>query len=781
MPQEIVVTSVPRGLDGGSGLQIVKRTRGMPLAVTERLHQKSGYTHHFPAGDKRNPVVVSCRIERLRNGVVHVLSLIKDAGADHTGRQNSLAHLIAFDEADIFEKQAGPAPVAKKLRDARLFLDSWNQQPHESEAPVVISPRSEPGICTAWRAAGFDPGIAGEIAASAIAGKRAVVIVPPEADVVSLFADAMLLMPPDARWMTTFTTSGIGNADYVWQAVRADLPQAETARKLPGVIDLTESPSAADGPYVDFARSGKGTLPWQQPAASDESGSVAPALPTVETDGSSQNLDVSEAVALVNVPPVGGFAPPGVSHPGTGATSQPQPGGLDERQFDGHDSKPPSGNGERQSNPILRNAGLCVVACIFLFAVGLAIRFHKEITMRLSTLAFSSHAGRVDQSNDGGRSPEQASIPDVAGDLEQQKQDKITAEAVLEAELAAERMVAKQKEKDDAEAHQKRRDAEQMAAAKKKKESQLRELLREQIRQRAFKEFNALPPFISLPAEAQLGVDEQKTKPVLIGTFSVDDLISFRPKIAVPSGTKMQIRKKQDGSNRWWVIESVAENVQGDTVSTELAFMWCPQGDNENESGKFFIEPCSPDVFRLAEYKLLLRSAILLSAILPGEGSSERVVKQLNLIKPMRGQEINLKAGNNYGERKQCSLGVSQTLWGSSSSTNPLKIDDLKIKLRVVSPCGLNGDLGKRVVEVDEEFRVQPEQPDYFTYEVPILKSLGKELLLKITVCPRQDQIRWQQLIRICNFQRVRTQCWKQLLKITLTNLKKMKKVSTRT
>ena len=232
MPQEIIVTSVPRGLDGGSGFQTVKRTRGMPLAVAERLHQRSGYTHRFPAGDKRNPVVVSCRIERLRKGVYHVLSLTKDAGTDHSGRQNRLAHLIAFDEADVFEKQAGPAPVAKKLRDARIFLDSWNQQPHESEAPVVISPRAEPGVCTAWRAAGFDPGLAGEIAASAIAGKRSVVIVSPETDVVSLFTDAMLLMPPDARWRTTFTTSGSGNDDYIWQAVRADLPEAEAARNL---------------------------------------------------------------------------------------------------------------------------------------------------------------------------------------------------------------------------------------------------------------------------------------------------------------------------------------------------------------------------------------------------------------------------------------------------------------------------------------------------------------------------------------------------------------------
>ena len=733
MPQEIVVTSVPRGLDGGSGLQIVKRTRGIPLAVAQRMQQESGYTHHFLAGDKRNPVVVSCRIERLRNGVFHVLSLIKDAGADHSGRQNSLAHLIAFDETDIFEKQAGPAPVAKKLRDARLFLNSWNQQPHESDAPVVISPRAEPGVCAAWRDAGFDPGLAGEIAASAVAGKRAVVIVPPEADVVSLFADAMLLMPPEARWKTTFTTSGSGNADYVWQAVRTDLPQAETARRLPGVIDLTKSPSAADGPYVDFARSGKGMLPWQRPATSDEGSSVAPVLPTVETDGSSQNLDVSEVVSPVFVPPVSEAVPPGVTHAGTGATSQLQPANLNKRQLGQGKIRPPKVPTKGQSTFAPLSLPFVSAVCVIVASLVLVLIFGKPIITNALMSSGNENRDTGNQTSNRETPNLNQSISEVAVETREHEKNEIR-----KSQDDAKTMEERRQVQEDKEEERKRIDAERMAE-KKKREDAAAAAKRQRL---ACRKFNALPPFISLPAGAQLGVDELKTKPVLIGTLSVDDLIDFELKIAVPSGARMEVRKIEDGSNLSWLIESLADDSDGKAGTKALARMWCRQGDNENEPGEFLIEPCSPDVFREAEYKHLLRSAILLSAILPGEGGSEPVVKQLNLIKPIQGQEIRLTPGNNRGEKKQCSLGVSQTLWGSSSSTNPLKIEDLKIKLRVVSPCNVLGDLEKTVVELNEKVRINKKnsQPEVLSYEVPILKSHGRELPLKITVCPARNR-----------------------------------------
>lgn len=285
MPAEIIITSVPRGLDGGSGFQTVKRTREMSLAVSERLHQRSGYTHRFAAGDKRNPIIISHQIEKLKAGVFHVLGLIKDAGTDHSGRQNRLAHLIAFDESDIYGNQAGPASVAKQLRDARLLVDSWEQQPHEAEPLAIPSCNAEPQICQAWIDAGLDPGVAGELAEAAATGTKSVLIVPASADVIALFADAMLLMPPASRWKTTFTTCGSGRENYVWQAVRADLAEANDARKLPGVIDLTQAYAGKDSPYASFAKTGKGQLPWQQSAST---------VPDAETD---------------SAPPIGSQAP----------------------------------------------------------------------------------------------------------------------------------------------------------------------------------------------------------------------------------------------------------------------------------------------------------------------------------------------------------------------------------------------------------------------------------------------------------------------------------------
>ena len=539
MPQEIIVTSVPRGLDGGSGFQTVKRTRDMPLAVAERLHQRSGYTHRFPAGDKRNPVVVSCRIERLRKGVYHVLSLTKDAGTDHSGRQNRLAHLIAFDEAEIFQKQAGPAPVAKKLRDARVFLDSWDQQPHESDAPVVISPRSEPGVCTAWQAAGFDPGLAGEIAASAIAGKRAVVIVPPETDVVSLFADAMLLMPPDARWKTTFTTSGSGNDDYVWQAVRADLPEAEAARNLPGVIDLTKSPSAADGPYVDFARSGKGTLPWQQPAAPEESTSVAPDPGSVATDSSAPDLNVPAPDAPEYVPPVDGSAPPDLAQTGVGGTPHTYAAGPKKRKLSDVSRRQREEPLKRQSNHIIRNALRGAAACLFLVAIGLAVVFHKNIIKFSSSL--TTKPGRVAQINNGDVPSSQPDLG-ISEEAQQKQEQKKKEEAAAEEKRRDdEQMAAEQKKKEEAEAGGKRRAAEQMAAEKEKKNA----AAAADRQRQAFKQLNELPDAVSLNKGMPASVGEEITLPVSIGDVAIDELVDFKIALATPKNSGLQLVKSE--------------------------------------------------------------------------------------------------------------------------------------------------------------------------------------------------------------------------------------------
>ena len=714
MPQEIIVTSVPRGLDGGSGFQTVKRTRGMPLAVAERLHQRSGYTHRFPAGDKRNPVVVSCRIERLRKGVYHVLSLTKDAGTDHSGRQNRLAHLIAFDEAEIFQKQAGPAPVAKKLRDARVFLDSWDQQPHESDAPVVISPRSEPGVCMGWRAAGFDPGLAGEMAASAIAGKRTVVIVPPETDVVSLFADAMLLMPPDARWRTTFTTSGSGNDDYIWQAVRADLPEAEAARNLPGVIDLTKSPSAADGPYVDFARSGKGTLPWQQPAVPEESTSVAPDSGSVATDSSAPDLNVPAPDAPEYVPPVDGSAPPDLAQTGVGGAPYTHAAGPKKRKLSDVSRRQREEPLKRQSNHIIRNAVLSAAACLFLIAIGLAVVFQKDIQKNLSSL--TTNPSRVVQINNGDVPP---SGPGLA----------ITAE---------DQNVLNQKKKDVAEAKKKRLAAEQMAAEQKKKDAAAA-LGRQH---RAFKQLSELPDAVSLnKGLPNLGLGAQETSPVAIGDVAIDELVDFEIALAKPKNSRMELVKSEADGDRSWVIE-VTEDYSLDkkNVKKTLAEIYFKKGDGGTPTSELIIKPASVGVAKSREYKLLLRSALLLFAKEPKginkavAGKDEKnsgaekdklpkqtqikLPKQINLVEATRGQSDSVKIVKNQNTA-EIGLGVPPVLIDEVGKQT-LRIDDLNIAIEVVSPCALNGQKGETTTAVTEKLEVSGQPDGDKRYHVPI-------------------------------------------------------------
>ena len=90
MPQELVYTSVPRGLRlGTSGFCTVACTRGMAPNYIELLESLSGYTAVFPPHDKRssqNPVAFSHYRFAIGGKPVSILSRVAFAGVDHTQR-----------------------------------------------------------------------------------------------------------------------------------------------------------------------------------------------------------------------------------------------------------------------------------------------------------------------------------------------------------------------------------------------------------------------------------------------------------------------------------------------------------------------------------------------------------------------------------------------------------------------------------------------------------------------------------------------------------------------
>jgi hypothetical protein len=225
----VVITSVPRGLDGGAGFQTVLRTHGMQPSVAERLAGRAAYPHPFPFGDPRNPHVLFHRIERVGDRTTHILGSIRDAGGSFTGRSNHLAELIAIDSAETRGLPGGPGFAALEFP----WLGRWTGEPRAvplaEEIAIPAHDPSDPEAtrlparCTAWERATGDAGWAGELAQSFLDGRRALIWAGDAVNVLELFTEALRLLPASVRWQVTFNTCEIEPFPARWRAVRPEL------------------------------------------------------------------------------------------------------------------------------------------------------------------------------------------------------------------------------------------------------------------------------------------------------------------------------------------------------------------------------------------------------------------------------------------------------------------------------------------------------------------------------------------------------------------------------
>jgi len=225
----IVITSVPQGIDGGTGFQPVLRTQGLNPSIAKRLALRASYPHPYDFGHPRNPRVLFHRIETVGDRSIHILGSVRDAGSSYTGRSNHLAELIAIDPAETRSLPGGPVFACRSFP----WLGNWAGEPREvpiAEEPGVpandpddpaASGRSE--RCVAWAVATGDPGWAGELAKSFLDGRRAVVWVDEGVDAAALFAEAIRLLPISNRWQVEFNTCEIEPFPAHWRGLRPDI------------------------------------------------------------------------------------------------------------------------------------------------------------------------------------------------------------------------------------------------------------------------------------------------------------------------------------------------------------------------------------------------------------------------------------------------------------------------------------------------------------------------------------------------------------------------------
>jgi hypothetical protein len=270
MAWQLIYTSAPRLLEAGrTGFGTVARHRGVSALVASAVERISQFARLSGLDSRR--VIYSHRIVTVGAGQFHILSCIRDAGSDYTGRTNHLAHHLIAEAREVAALKGqglSPADVLLQMN----WAQSW------TSAPRFFDPTEEVPL------AGFSAEAQGS-AWERITGRNdfawlpqdprmrrgCYIITPSGADVRELFHDSLACLPGES-WATTFTTSLEPNdelADFRWIALPLGSPlrpQLDTSART--ILNLT-NPS---------------TLPEPERVAESESRAVSPAIrePSVE-------------------------------------------------------------------------------------------------------------------------------------------------------------------------------------------------------------------------------------------------------------------------------------------------------------------------------------------------------------------------------------------------------------------------------------------------------------------------------------------------------------------
>lgn len=281
MIQEQISTSAPKCLDGNAGFGIVAQTSGMAPNIAQAVGMLSGYRHHFPAGNPRNPVAFLHTIRRIGGMNRHILSRVADCGNDYSGRTNRIAHHVIFEEPDLRSYPAGPTALAVQ---PDFFRMSWTGPPKElPPGKTLTQPEGMPRICTTWQHMYQDPGWAGVLAERAEKGDPVSLLFAPGMNVLPLLDEAFALLEPEVRWRITFSTFFMKSQETASGKINVKCflvgsEEAAFARMSPNtlLIDLTNPTTETPrGLYVDLARKGP---------SKSRARSAKPAIPVTKAD-----------------------------------------------------------------------------------------------------------------------------------------------------------------------------------------------------------------------------------------------------------------------------------------------------------------------------------------------------------------------------------------------------------------------------------------------------------------------------------------------------------------
>jgi len=270
MPQQLIYTSAPQGVDAGrSGYCTVARSSTMSESLAQRLEQCSYYERLSEHGGEQERVIYNFRNIDIRGKVYHVLSRIQDAPADYTGRTNFIAHHLVFSPDEVANKSANIPTPAVILRHWPDWKKNWEQE------PTLIDNESEPKLNDFHNVSHLpavnwyrETGNRGR--AAALLGHSAGVFTAndfkPEI-ILDLLTESLELLQLEGdnwrslAWQRTFSVGcqpQDNPADFRWRFLTSNLPFESSTTQGRAPLELKGLRGSPNSRQLDFAEKGPG-------------------------------------------------------------------------------------------------------------------------------------------------------------------------------------------------------------------------------------------------------------------------------------------------------------------------------------------------------------------------------------------------------------------------------------------------------------------------------------------------------------------------------------------
>jgi hypothetical protein len=245
MAYQLIYTSAPRCLEAGrSGFGTVARHRGISPLLVSVIERASQFSR-LPGTDL-DRMIFCHRIINLGAAKFHLLSAIRDAGADYTGRTNHIAHHLVVEPREI--AQLGTScPSPAQILSNMPWATSWNDTPRyfaDSEEVSLASLRSSlSGNAWAYLCGSPDQGW---LLSSGDTSRGAYLVHHPATDLREIFDESLRLIP-DRLWQISFTTSLQPSdevSDFRWIGVEEQSPMRARAEVSSRAILNLADPSS---------------------------------------------------------------------------------------------------------------------------------------------------------------------------------------------------------------------------------------------------------------------------------------------------------------------------------------------------------------------------------------------------------------------------------------------------------------------------------------------------------------------------------------------------------